>query len=60
MYMFMFSYLKSLLPSFNECTDKLLDNIRPLADGRTTVPMKQHLAEVTLDVISKVSTLMME
>ncbi len=48
------SYLKSLLPSFNECTDKLLEGIRPLADGKTTVPMKQHLSEVTLNVISKV------
>lgn len=49
------SYLKSLLPSFNECTDKLLDNLRPLADGKTVVPMKQYLADVTLDVISKVT-----
>ncbi len=48
------SYLKSLLPSFNECTDKLLEGIRPLADGKTTVPMKHHLSEVTLNVISKV------
>ncbi|XP_064405688.1 cholesterol 24-hydroxylase-like isoform X2 [Halichondria panicea] len=49
------SYLKSLLPSFNECTDKLLEGIRPLADGKTTIPMKQHLSEVTLNVISKVA-----
>ncbi|XP_064405692.1 cholesterol 24-hydroxylase-like [Halichondria panicea] len=49
------NYLKSLLPSFNECTDKLLEGIRPLADGKTTVPMKQHLSEVTLNVISKVA-----
>ncbi len=48
------SYLKSLLPSFNECTNKLLEGIQPLADGKTVVPMKEHLANVTLDVISKV------
>ena len=48
------SYLKSLVPSFNECADKFLEGLRPLADGKTTVPMKAHLAEVTLDVISKV------
>jgi len=48
------SYLKSLVPSFNECADKLIERLRPLADGKTTVPMKDHLAEVTLDVISKV------
>ena len=51
----MCSYLKTLLPSFNECCDKLLDGIRSQADGKTTVYMKQHLAEVTLNVISKVA-----
>ena len=52
--MHIYSYLKTLLPSFNECCDKLLDGIRSQADGKTTVYMKQHLAEVTLNVISKV------
>ena len=51
---FVCSYLKTLLPSFNECCDKLLDGIRSQADRKTTVYMKQHLAEVTLNVISKV------
>ena len=50
----LYSYLKSLVPSFNECADKFIQGLRPLADGKTTVPMKEHLAEVTLDVISKV------
>ena len=50
----LYSYLKSLVPSFNECADKFLEGLRPLADGKTTVPMKEHLAEVTQDVISKV------
>lgn len=42
------SYLKNLLPSFNECTDKILEGIQPLADEKTTVLVKQHLSEVTL------------
>jgi len=42
------------VPSFSECADKIIERLRPLADGKTTVPMKEHLAEVTLDVISKV------
>ena len=42
------------MPSFNECADKFIEGLRPLADGETTVPMKEHLAEVTLDVIGKV------
>jgi len=50
----LYSYLKSLVPSFNECADRFIGRLRPLADGKTTVPMKEHLAEVTLDVISKV------
>ena len=50
----LYSYLKSLVPSFNECADKFIQGLRPLADGKTTVPMKEHLAQVTEDAISKV------
>ena len=45
------------MPSFNEGADKFIEGLRPLADGKTTVPMKEHLAEVTQDVISKVQGL---
>ena len=48
------SYLKSLTPMFGECVDKFLDKLRPLADGRTQVPMKKHIHNAALDVISKV------
>ena len=51
---YIFSYLKSLVPSFNECVDVFLDKIRPMADGSTPVPIRQHLTECTLYVISKV------
>ena len=34
--------------------NKLLDQLRPLADGRTEVPMKKHLSDAATDVISKV------
>jgi len=50
----LYRYLKSLVPSFNECADKFIQGLRPLADGKTTVPMKEHLAQVTEDAISKV------
>jgi len=43
-----------LVPSFNECADKFIEGLRPLADGKTIVPMKEHLAQVTADGISKV------
>ena len=48
------SYLKSLVPSFNECADKFIEGLRPLADGKTMVPIKEHLAKVTQDAIGKV------
>ena len=39
---------------FGECVDKFLDKLKPLADGRTQVPMKKHIHNAALDVISKV------
>ena len=50
----MVSYLKTLLIPFNEIVKNFLDQIQPLADGSTTVPMKVHFGEFTQDVISKV------
>ena len=49
------SHLKTLIPSFNECADRLVEKLTPLADGVTLVPMKKELSIVTLDVISNVS-----
>ena len=51
------SYLKTLLKPFNEITNEFLDELKPLADGETKVPMKTHLGEFSLDVISKVAIL---
>ena len=48
------SYLKGLVPSFNECVDRFLERLRPLADGKTEVPMMEEFATLTLDVICKV------
>jgi len=42
------------VPSFNECVDRFLARLRPLADGKTQVPMKIEFTDLTLDVISKV------
>lgn len=54
---FPYSYLEGILPAFNSCIDLYIEKLKPFADGVTPVPMKQHLAEVTLDVISKVLTI---
>lgn len=48
------SYLKSLVPSFNECVDQFLARLRPLADGKTQVSMSDHFANLALEVIGKV------
>ena len=50
----LYSYLKTLLEPFNEIANRFIDNLDPLADGRTDVPMKIKFGEFTLEVISKV------
>eukprot|EP00731_Ephydatia_muelleri_P028736 Em0020g380a len=47
--------LKDYLPVFNECVDTFLERLRPHADGKTEVSMKEAFHEATLDVISKVA-----
>ena len=49
-----YSSLKELLPNFNESVNTFLDGLRPLADGKTQVPMKEAFHDLTLSVISKV------
>ena len=46
--------MKSLIPMFGEFVDTFLNQLRPLADGKTKVPMIQHFSIATVDVISKV------
>ena len=48
------SSLKDLLVKFNECGDTFLERLRPHADGKTEVSMKEAFHEATLDAISKV------
>ena len=50
-----YSHLRGLVPSFNSCVDIMVNKLRPLADGKTEVPMKDILSSTTLEVISKVS-----
>ena len=39
---------------FNECVNTFLERLKPLADGKTEVPMKEAFHNMALDVISKV------
>ena len=52
------SYLKGLIPSFNKCVDQFLEKLKPLADGKTQVPMVEEFATLTLDIICKVCVIM--
>ena len=52
------SHLRGLVPSFNSCVDVMINKLKPLADGKTEVPMKDILSNTTLDVISKVSEIL--
>ena len=49
-----FSYLNTLLIPINEVASKLIEQLTPLADGVTKVPMKPRFGDFTTDVISKV------
>lgn len=48
------SHLKTLLEPLNELVDRLVDKLKILADGTTSVPMRLQFGEFTLNVISKV------
>ena len=50
-----YSHLRGLVPSFNSCVDIMINKLRQLANGKTEVPMKDILSSTTLDIISKVS-----
>ena len=53
-----YSYLKTLLISFNEmATNVLIERLRHKADGKTRVAMKTLFGEYTVKVISKVGLL---
>ena len=44
----------NLIPSFNECADKLIEKLRLIADGITSISISKEFSSFTLDVISKV------
>ena len=48
------SYLQTLLEPFNEKANEFINNLRPMADGKTRVPMKTQFGTYTLETISKV------
>lgn len=49
------SQTKLQTPMINECVTKVVDQLKPLADGKSFVGMKDFLHTITADVISKVA-----
>ena len=53
--LYIFSFLRSLIPQFNELTQKeLIQSLLSKADGRTVVNMKAHFTNIALLSISRV------
>ena len=55
-----YSYLKTLVTNLNSLAENFLDELRPLADGKTTVAMVDHIHGYTMDVLGKVTQLYCE
>ena len=49
------SYLKTLIPTFDEEAKTMIKVLMPLADGKTVLPLKKHISQLASDIISKVS-----
>ena len=49
-----FSYLRSLIPSFNECVEHFLKRMRIKAIRERTVLMRKEMGAVTLQILGKV------
>ncbi len=49
-----FRYLKNLEGSFNEIMTSVIEELKPMADGETLIPIKKYINNFTLTVISKV------
>ena len=43
---------------FSEIVSKFIDQLKPLADGKSEIPMKVKFGEFTLDVISQVQRIL--
>ena len=54
MAMYVYSYLRSLVPSFNECVDRFLETLKLKVTEGGEIPMRKELGAATLQIIGKV------
>ena len=52
---FLYSYLKDLVPVINQCVERFLDDLESYAHNKTPISLRDKFALLTLNVISKVS-----
>ena len=45
------------MKDFNRLSDKFVDVLKPLADGKTVIPMANHIRNFVLDAFSQVRTI---
>ena len=50
----MYSYLRSLVPSFNECVDHFLETLKLKVVEGGEILMRKEIGAVTLQIIGKV------
>ena len=53
----MYSYLRSLVPSFNECADGFLEKLKVRAAEGGEIHLRKEIGAVTLQIIGKVCML---
>jgi hypothetical protein len=49
-----YSYLRSLVPSFNECVDRFLETLKLKAIEGGEIPMRKEIGAITLQILGKV------
>ncbi len=50
-----FRYLDVLTTTFNEVISDCIEDMKPMADGCTTVPLKSYVGDAVFNILNKVS-----
>jgi len=54
-----YSYLKTLVKTFSEITNNTINEMKPLADGKTEVPLKKYMLQLAMNILNKVCELLL-
>lgn len=42
------------MTTFNDCINKFVEELKPIADGNTIIPLKKYIRLLTMNIISMV------